>query len=352
MFIAIFLLASCILATEAHFKLTKYNIDPSQITVSGISAGGAMATQLHVAFSRTISGSASIAGPPYYCAQGLLSTATSTCMNPLLTAPSATTLVGRANNYANQNLIDPTSNLRNHRTYFYSGTMDFTVRPAVVKVGEQFYSSYMSASNIKTVYSYASAHGHITDNFGTACGTTNSQHYINNCNYNQAYDLLSWLHNTTLQKPKTVTEKTNNGKRCTESNSTDPSVPGGPGELISFDQTEFFPAGTASTILLDKIGYMYIPAACKAQQRCRLHLALHGCLQGAYKIGKVYVEKAGYNEVADLNNFIILYPQAINSLMSNPNGCFDWWGFTSSNYATNQGVQMRAIKAMIDRLAN
>jgi poly(3-hydroxybutyrate) depolymerase len=102
---------------------------------------------------------------------------------------------------------------------------------------------------------------------------------------------------------------------------------------MSFDQTEYFPTGTANTILLDKTGYIYVPDACLTQ-RCKLHVALHGCLQGAYKIGTVYVTNAGYNRVADLNNFIILYPQATNSLISNPNGCFDWWGFTNSNYGT------------------
>ena len=39
----------------------------------------------------------------------------------------------------------------------------------------------------------------------------------------------------------------------------------------------------------------------------------------------------GYNEVADLNNIVILYPQAKRgSIPYNPNGCFDWWGYTDS----------------------
>ena len=61
---------------------------------------------------------------------------------------------------------------------------------------------------------------------------------------------------------------------------------------------------------------------------CKLHIALHGCLQHAKKIGDVYVRNAGYNEVADLNDFIILYPQATTST-SNPNGCWDWFVFLS-----------------------
>ena len=42
---------------------------------------------------------------------------------------------------------------------------------------------------------------------------------------------------------------------------------------------------------------------------------------------------AGYNEVADLNDIIILYPQAISSLY-NLNGCWDWFGYTGLSYGT------------------
>jgi hypothetical protein len=35
----------------------------------------------------------------------------------------------------------------------------------------------------------------------------------------------------------------------------------------------------------------------------------------------------------------------------NPNGCWDWWGYTGAPYHTRNGAQMRAVKAMVDRLA-
>ena len=53
----------------------------TDVTVSGISAGGSMATQLHLAFSSEISGCGIVAGPPYYCAQGSMITAIGACMN-------------------------------------------------------------------------------------------------------------------------------------------------------------------------------------------------------------------------------------------------------------------------------
>lgn len=328
-----YLICTSVLINAETVRLTRglYNIDTTQITLSGISSGAAMATQLHVAYSSVFSGSGSIAGPPYYCAQGSVTSATTTCMSPLITQPSAATLAAKANSYALLNQIDSTSNLRNHRTYFYSGSMDFTVKSSVVKVGEDFFANYMSRVNMKGVYTYASAHGHITDNYGSSCSLTNSQYYMNNCNYNQAYDMLSWLHpNEQLVKPASTYKPT--------------------GQTLRFDQTEFFPAGSASSILMDNFAYLYVPTNCLTQ-KCKLHIALHGCLQGAYKIGTVYVDNAGYNQVADLNNFVILYPQAISSILSNPNGCWDWWGFTNANYATKQGLQMQAIRAMVNRLA-
>lgn len=46
-------------------KLGSYKIDPSKITVSGVSSGAAIATQLHVTYSSIISGHGSIAGRKY-----------------------------------------------------------------------------------------------------------------------------------------------------------------------------------------------------------------------------------------------------------------------------------------------
>ena len=57
---------------------------------------------------------------------------------------------------------------------------------------------------------------------------------------------------------------------------------------------------------------------------CKLHLVMHGCLQNREKIGNIYAKYSGYNQVADLNNIIIVYPQAKSSFLLNPNACWDW----------------------------
>src|SRR5215470_8137818 len=60
-------------------SLQSYNVDINQTSVSGLSSGGYMAVQFDVAFSSILRGAGVIAGGPYYCAQGSVMTATSTC---------------------------------------------------------------------------------------------------------------------------------------------------------------------------------------------------------------------------------------------------------------------------------
>jgi poly(3-hydroxybutyrate) depolymerase len=62
-----------------------------------------------------------------------------------------------------------------------------------------------------------------------------------------------------------------------------------------------------------------------------------------------FIRDAGYNRWAANNNIIVLYPQTKAST-ANPNGCWDFWGYSGLSYYTRNGPQMRAIKAMVDRL--
>jgi hypothetical protein len=55
------------------------NIDKTQISVSGISSGGFMAHQFHVAHSSNVMGAGIVAGGPYYCAEGSVADAIRRC---------------------------------------------------------------------------------------------------------------------------------------------------------------------------------------------------------------------------------------------------------------------------------
>ena len=115
---------------------------------------------------------------------------------------------------------------------------------------------------------------------------------------------------------------------------------------------------------MDNTGWAYIPAACARGESCRLHVALHGCKQGQSYLplrpvvgddlyyGTTFVRNAGYNRWAESNRIVVLYPQAVSIPDRNPNGCWDWWGYTDENFATRKGVQLSAIRAMVEQITS
>jgi hypothetical protein len=62
-----------------------------------------------------------------------------------------------------------------------------------------------------------------------------------------------------------------------------------------------------------------------------------------------FISDAGYNRWAAANRIFVLFPQATESA-GNPRACWDFWGYSGDGWRTREGVQMRAIAAMIKRL--
>jgi poly(3-hydroxybutyrate) depolymerase len=298
------------------------------VTASGVSSGGYMAVQLHVAHSATVSGVGVIAGGPYYCAQGSVFTALYNCMTPgwWTPVPTAAFLKGEAEAIAASARIDPTTHLAKSRAWLFTGRSDHVVLPPVVEALRDFYAAYKAS--VTLVSDKPAGHGMVTEHAGNACGTTTSP-FIVHCDYDAAGELLKFLYGT-LASP-TAKES---------------------GQLVRFDQ-QGFAGGDAGAISMDDAGFIYVPARCRSE-RCQVHVAFHGCRQGASEIGEQFVREAGYNRWADMNGLIVLYPQAIkrySPLAFNPRGCWDWWGYTGALYHTKSGPQIKAVKAMLDRLA-
>jgi poly(3-hydroxybutyrate) depolymerase len=67
-------------ARERGDRLAALPIAAGSVTTSGISAGGYMAVQFHVAHSSTVSGVGVLAAGPYYCAENSLRLALGRCM--------------------------------------------------------------------------------------------------------------------------------------------------------------------------------------------------------------------------------------------------------------------------------
>jgi poly(3-hydroxybutyrate) depolymerase len=137
-----------------------------------------------------------------------------------------------------------------------------------------------------------------------------------------------------------------------------PATSAAQGETLIFDQRPFVEGKPIDAGLADE-AYVYVPPLCRSTP-CRLHVAFHGCRQSAAQIGRRFVDGAGYNAWADSNRLIVLYPQTMPrygltigswTWLNNPFGCWDWWGYSGSDYLTRAGPQIKAVRAMIDRLA-
>ncbi len=311
-------------AAAAAVNLPALKIDKTQTTVSGLSSGGFMAVQLHVAYSATFAkGAGVVAGGPFYCAEGSVVNATGRCMASPTGIPTST-LVSTTNNWASQGAIDPVANLQNSRVYLFSGSLDSVVKPGVMDALRTYYGSFVPAVNVVYKKDIAAEHAMVTDDYGNACATKGAP-YISNCGFDLAGAMLQHLY----------------GPLSARNNAALPT-----GNFIEFNQSEFISGhGMATT------GWAYVPQACQAggSTSCKVHVALHGCKQNVSDVQQQYVRNTGYNRWADSNNIVVLYPQ---TSLAATNSCWDWWGYDSANYSKKTGPQMAAIKAMVDRVSS
>ncbi|CAF4255873.1 unnamed protein product [Rotaria socialis] len=236
----------------------------TDVTVSSISAGVSMTSQLQIAFSSEISDCGIVAGPSYYCAQGntMSNVWSDLSMNGSATSASLTNIQNKLKSYIGSSSADPTSNVKDD------------------SLNEKIYSKF--GARIKTNYNLPANHVFPIEDFNGKCETLNSANFMNDCTFT-----LSSI-----------------------------TVPGITGTSSSDVGASF-----------DTQGYIYFPPACTKGKKCPIHVVLHGCKQ------------AGYLEIAELNDIIVLFPQVIQSTFTsqNLNGCFDWWGYGSVSYANKLG---------------
>jgi len=306
--------------------------DPAKISVSGLSSGAFMAVQYDVAFSASTIGAGIVAGGPYNCAYanpfGVPSTI-ATCMQGI---PDSLASYVSAQAFADLNKIDPVQNIAKQKIYLFSGTQDIVVKQSVMDSLRDFFSAAnVPDANLVYINTFPAGHAFISPDFGNLCDV-NANPYINECSVNSGhYDQPAAIFNQIYGplKPKAQTLSA---------------------QPIAFDQTEF--AGSL-TGMADK-GFVYIPASCQQTkgQGCALHVVFHGCGQSVDSgAGDDVYSKVGYNQWADSNNIIVLYPQVNKSEVPlNPQGCWDWWGYTGLDFQVQSGKQLSAIHAMVVRL--
>ncbi len=314
--------ASCLLVLQtlpaSAGELPALQLAP-KLSVSGLSSGGYMANQFHLAFSDKVTGAGIIAAGPYGCAQNSLPVALEHCFNKDSSAPDLAKAAALLQQQAEAGTIAPLSNLKDSPVFLLHGSADKTVH---AKVSDALATQYQQlGAKVQYVSDKAFGHNFPTANAGAGCELSEAP-YLGACGYDAAGALLKHLY-TDL---KAKVDKTS-------------------GQLLILQQQEL--AGeTAST--LGDTGYLYVPTSCTKGSTCTLHISFHGCKQYAGAVGDAYAKGTGLNEWADSNNMVVLYPQTEKSAMApfNPNGCWDWWGYTDANYANQQGPQIKAVMAL------
>ena len=291
----------------------------SRISVSGVSAGGFMAVQSHVALADRIGGVAAVAAGPYHCAQGDVQVALSRCMTgegldvePLVEFVNAAAAAGE---------VAPVAEIESARVWIFHSPADSVVAPAAGRALADFYRAFVPDDRVTLVDDVETAHGWPTLDSGAACDEWGGD-FINDCDYDTAGEILRHLHDGLA--PRAPQAQADN--------------------LVEADFSAYFASGSH----VAETGYLYVPDACRGDARdCGLHIAFHGCVQGAEFIDDRFVTQSGFNEWAESNDLVVVYPQVEKSLF-NPKGCWDWWGYTDDDYDLRAGDQVAGVAALID----
>ncbi|HUU66903.1 MAG TPA: PHB depolymerase family esterase [Methyloceanibacter sp.] len=325
-------------SSSAAEALPQLGTELGASSVSGLSSGAYMAGQIEVAHAKDIVGAGIVAGGPFACAETVASRAfpywptavgqnamqaLNSCMKTTMGPPNPDDLAERAKALATDGVIDPLAALASHNVYLFSGNDDQTVTRPVVEAAKRFYEEVgVPATNITLIES-PGGHAFITEQGGAACGLTEAP-FMSDCDYDQARAILGWIYGPL--KPASTEAQ---------------------GEFVIFDQDPFSDPGDG---FADE-GVVYVPPTCKTAPGCRVHVALHGCNQSREEVGDVFVHGTRFAEIADANRLVILFPQAKAITGINPEGCWDWWGYTGLDYLGKDAPQIKAIWAMVKHLA-
>ena len=270
------------------------------------------------------------AGGIYYCSQGDLVTAFTQWLsvgNDKIDVPK---IIKKTEEFEAKGLIDSLDHLRGKRVFIFTGTTDVVVPQTSSKKLEEFMKHF--DANVNSVWDVEWAHSFPNNDFGNERNELMVP-FINNWNYKGAYEEMSYLYYGMIKDSQEGFVYQN---------------------IFKFDQSKYISIPGC----MHQNGYAYVPTKCQSNsKKCHLHVVLHGWLQTYDHIGLDMMVKTHYNELAEKNNIIMLYPQSVKSLgkVMNPRGCFDWWGYCDGdkiNFATKEGPQIKAIMNIIKDFQN
>ena len=129
---------------------------------------------------------------------------------------------------------------------------------------------------------------------------------INSCDFDLSGEILRWIHGAAAVRPRAAAVAAH---------------------LLEVEQAPFLPDGwTAEKALVDEVGFIYIPDACRAagdgsprySADCAVHVHYHPC-GGSYRaVSTSYFLENALPAYAEANDMVILYPQSAHS--PNPTG--------------------------------
>ncbi|MEZ0393269.1 MAG: hypothetical protein ACAH59_13700 [Pseudobdellovibrionaceae bacterium] len=386
----------------------------ASFTVSGISSGAFMASQLGVIYSDQVSGVGSVAGGFYYCAQNHFQERFQQAKILNISFLSLFQARVKNENIFSWNLdgpigLDPKnpiyqsvgicmrepeksvirfdvmkknqderriadlSNLRNQKVFIYQGKSDSVVRPAMLAKMKEFYQALQIPDSQVKIVEGRGGHNFPTDQEGLDSCFSQSVPYVASCKNNLAGDLLSHLLNdSNLLRSQNQNENLKN--------------------LHLVTQTM---GGSQKPKSLASYGYLAASPECLSNPgQCRLHVAFHGCAmsdsfdqafderysqvaklgylqmrnreeslpfstlpyieQRELKFGLLrFVMQSGYLDYVKDNHLMVLFPQTWiteGNYPMNPKGCWDWFGWTGSEYATNQGQEPQWLIRWIQQM--
>ena len=223
------------------------------------------------------------------------------------------TLYAKAQELANAGKIDPISNLSSRRAYVQAGASYEAVYQSAGETATSLFSRF--GCNVLSKFDLDTGHGIPTLDYGQPC---NSQGLLD-CDYEGATELLKHLYGSLTAN---VAMKSEN--------------------LIYFDQSENF----SSDLDLNDKAVIYVPDGCKNSSGCKVHVQFHGCGANIDSAGDYYTKNSGFNEVAEANNIIVLYPQGSGR-------CFDGENYFNNGdqFATKEGEHIKRMWNMVKRIS-
>jgi len=269
--------------------------------------------------------------------------------------------------------IQPLDNFKKLQVYIYNGQSDTIVRNTMVQKLQEFYlKNGVKKKQIKITQTKGGHNFPTKKNGLNSCDSQNVP-YVASCNYDAAGDILSHL----LKKPLQPMAPEMRNLFIVDQTLDHQNI------NINHLSTKDLKQPTKS---VSSYGYLYASDTClNSPERCHMHVALHGCEMSDsfdkdfddsfqkqiinYKImgmrseqdrqipmtnlptieernnkfGAYYFARnSGFIEYAEKNNLMILFPQTWiteDNYPYNPKGCWDWYGWTGANYATQFGAE-------------